>query len=106
MQPASFGWHSPTLHGHAFERQLPGFASPVNHGLQRQAIKPDLRSGDELTKTKKQRNAEAAIKDPILGILPQFKPFAWSYGDMEPVETVPKAFLSPVFLVDPMFTKD
>lgn len=25
---------------------------------------------------------------------------------MEPVEVEPKAFLSPVFLVDPMFTKD
>ena len=65
-----------------------------------------MRTGDKLTKTKEQRNAEAAIKDPILGILPQFKPFHMSYGVMEPVEVEPKAFLSPVFLVDPMFTKD
>ena len=71
MQPASFGWQNPIPHGHGVERQLPGFANPANYGQQRQAIKPDLRTGDEL-KTKKQRNAEAAIKDPHLGIMPQF----------------------------------
>ena len=33
MQPASFGWHSPVSHGHGFDRQLPGFSGPANHGM-------------------------------------------------------------------------
>ena len=95
-----------TLGNVGFERQQPGFAHPANHGQQRQAIKPELRKGEELTMTKKQRNEKAAIKDAHLGIMPQYELFHMNNRDKVPFEAKPKAFLSPVFLVDPMFTKD
>ena len=56
--------------------------------------------------TKAQRNAKAAIKDPHFGIMPQYELFHMNQKDRVPVEAKPKAFLSPVFLVDPMFTAD
>ena len=95
-----------SLGNFGLERQHPEFAHPANKGQQRQAIKPDLRKGEELTMTKKERNEKAAIKDPHFGIMPQYELFHMNNKDRVPVEAKPKAFLSPVFLVDPMFTKD
>ena len=41
----------------------------------------------------------------MLGVLPQVKPFALDPSANEPIDPTNKLLLSPVFLVDPMYTK-
>jgi hypothetical protein len=64
-----------------------------------------LRTGDELI-LKAERAKRAAVTDPILGKKPEVRPFKMNPKDLEPIDPTNKKFTSPVFLVDPMFTKD
>lgn len=84
-------------------RQFPDFASPFRKGEMRPMEQPDLRMGEELIPLA-QRQAAKAVKDPVLAIAPRAHYNEKAQG-MEPLEPKDKKFLSPVFLVDPAFTK-
>ena len=90
----------------SFERIRPDFASPTNKGRERQELEPAVRTGDELI-LKSERRATAAIRDKELAGAYKTRPFHMNKTDNEPVypEGSKKAFLSPVFLVDPIFTE-
>lgn len=80
------------------KRQNPDFASPFNNGP-RQPVLEENRLMDGLTAA--QRKAQAAIKDPSLGHLPQVRQL---FADVwEPIDPQNKRFVSPVFIVDPEF---
>ena len=68
-----------------------------------------LRTEEEQKLTKKERNALAAIRDPVLmPNIPNVKPlFPGRTDAWEPIQTdeSKKRLESPVFLVDPLFTK-
>ena len=86
------------------KRQVPEYASQANKGKDRAAFAPKLRSGDELI-TLKERNAKKAIRSPTLAKRPDIKPLFKGSKDYEPQDKSGKVFKSPVFLVDPKFTK-
>ena len=88
------------------ERQKPDFAAPENKGKERKEIEPKIRKGDELI-LKSVRNAKKAERDEKLAGEYKTIPFHMNESDKEPVypDGKEKLFLSPVFLVDPMFTK-
>ena len=88
-----------------FERQYPEFASPLNAGLTRKHVEPEIREGDELI-LKKDRQAAKAVRDEKLGDTPKTEPFHMNPKDRVPIEPKDRVFQAPVFLVDPMFTKD
>ena len=68
-----------------------------------------LRTEEEQKLTKKERNALAAIRDPVLmPKIPNVKPLFPGRDDAwEPIQTdeSKKRMTSPVFLVDPLYTK-
>ena len=69
-------------------------------------MEPAVRTGDELV-LRSERRAKAAIKDEVLADSYSTIPFHMNPSDEEPIypEGSKKAFLSPVFLVDPMYTE-
>ena len=85
------------------KRQFPKFANPFMNDRERQKEVPEHIEGEELIPLKV-RNARAAIKDPVLAKQPDVRPLYKGSYDMEPIDYSNKKFLSPVFLVDPMFT--
>ena len=88
-----------------FERQYPAFASPLNAGLTRKLVEPEVREGDELIK-RADRRAAKAVREPKLGDIPKHEPFHMNPKDQVPIEPKDRKFEAPVFLVDPMFTED
>ena len=86
------------------KRDFPGFASYEN---KRYAVrKPAPEEEDTNKLTVMQRNELAARKDPVLAKRPDVKPLYPGSTDYEPIDPSNKKFKSPVFLVDPKFTKD
>ena len=83
-------------------RQNPDFANPARKGEVR-PLDDDPHLEDDYVPLAV-RNAQAAIKDPILARQPDVRPLYEGSYDMEPIDYSNKKFLSPVFLVDPMFT--
>lgn len=61
--------------------------------------------GDELL-SKEERHAKAAQKYDWFAVMPSHKPFYLDPTIKEPIDSANKKFLSPVFLVDPIFTED
>lgn len=92
--------------GSGVERQKPDYAAPENKGKERKEIEPKVRKGDELI-LKSVRNAKKGEKDEKLAGPYKTIPFHMNESDEEPVypDGKEKLVLSPVFLVDPMFTK-
>ena len=115
MQHASFGEPQRERYDHLnpfgqtsnndsdLKRQFPKFANPFQNDRARQEEEPEHLEGEELIPLKV-RNARAAIKDPVLAKQPDVRPLYKGSYDMEPIDYSNKKFLSPVFLVDPMFT--
>lgn len=85
------------------KRQFPKFANPHNNDRARKPEVPEHLEGEELIPLAV-RNARAAIRDPVLAKQPEVRPLYEGSYDMEPIDFSNKKFLSPVFLVDPMFT--
>ena len=67
-------------------------------------VDPSL-EGDELIPLAVRRR-QAAIKDPVLAVKPEVRPLFDGEEIMEPIDPNNKVFQSPVFLVDPNFTKN
>jgi hypothetical protein len=85
------------------KRQKPDFANPNRKGDEREKDVEPFLEGEELIPIAV-RNAQAAIRDPILAKEPELRPLFNGSYDLEPLDYSNKKFLSPVFLVDPMFT--
>lgn len=86
------------------KRDFPGFASYENKRFGERRPAPEEEFTEKLTV--KQRNALAAEKDPVLALRPNVRPLFPGSHDFEPIDPSNKKFKSPVFLVDPKFTKD
>jgi len=86
------------------KRDFPTFASPYNKYNTERKPAPEEEIPQGLTV--KQKNALAAEKDPILAKRPDVRPLFPGSSDYEPIDHSGKVFKSPVFLVDPKFTKD
>ena len=106
MQQAPFSFqNSNDPQDSDIKRELPNFANPARQNDVRPPLEEEERTGDELI-PKAVRNKQAAIKDPVLALQPQVKPLFPGSRDMEPIDPKNKKFKSPVFLVDPKFTKE
>ena len=92
----------------SFQRQYPGYATADNTEP-RKHVKPVERTAEEMKLTKKQKKEKAAIRDPVLiPNTPRVKPlFPGRTDAWEPIQEdeSKKVLKSPVFLVDPVFTK-
>ena len=102
----SFGRNSNDPEDPGFKKHNPDFAAPHRKGESRinDGNGPDdpHLMGEELV-PKAVRAAQAAIKDPVLAIMPEVK--LWDNGkDWEPIDPKQKKFSAPIFLVDPKFT--
>ena len=84
---------------------MPDFASPFRKGDLRAELPEEFRMGDELI-PKAERERRAAERDPVLARAPRVRPLFQGSYDVEPIDPSGKVFPSPVFLVDPKFTKD
>ena len=114
MQRANFGFNRNEKFDHNnpfgqtsnndsdIKKDLPEFADPRRKGEKRPFEEAEHLPDDHVPI--KVRNAQAAIRDPILAKEPDVRPLFKGSYDYEPIDYSNKKFLSPVFLVDPMFT--
>ena len=103
--PKTLGQNSNSPQDSGIKRRNGDFANPNSKGNVRPVLVEEEVQPDHIPKAVRKR--QAAIKDPVMAIRPDVR--AFSVGDGEvmwmPVEPDYKPMKSPVFLVDPRFTK-
>jgi hypothetical protein len=87
-----------------FKREVPQYTNPALRSNERAEVKIAVRKGDELIPLK-ERNAKKAVRNPVMAKTPEYKVLFKGSKYYEPIDPTNKKFKSPVFLVDPKFTK-